>query len=636
MISPLETEDNFDDRPSEEDFNSDYLRIKTPGELNTQDSIVEPEEDEFGSPIKISTLLDNFGSQSGPVDPYDTRVPKAEMSPATFKVYNGTWLDFIKTSKISIDKPPQESDFSKYLMNLGAKGKSGPTIRAMYSHLNKFFKMLYNQNLQQWPKVFRIVEKFYNNKTLKFTKDEMKRFLMTADSRHWLVRKVILILGYCGKRRLPEYREVTKNSVIPCANGFKVNFTAKNQNINFLIPNGPSELGVDLASIIQEYVDAMNVDLDTHWVRSGPFLHCGRNSKSSVNEVLKLVNTPVGVNYLRDVGKDVAKFLKLENYERYLSLCFNADMEEEMETDVITEEIQNYIANADQENSNSEVSKTPMKTEIAQSEDTNEFDEDGPIEQSTNIRIDPYDTSKLEKVMAKKSYAVYRASWIKFVKTRKISIDQPPQENDFLEYLLSLAEGGLGGSSIKGAYSHLNKFYRMLYRQGGLEQWPQLFKLVECFRSNSSKVSRSKKFTKEEMQIFLEADHSGSRYWLLRKVVLILAYCGGTRLAALRNITQNSVHQSPEGFRVTFNANTQSRKPFKTLKNMEKVTDFLIPFGPSDLGVDFGSIIEEYVLALKEIGTRPYPTSPFLYCGKDGEQMNDSKFINSPLGENAL
>ena len=303
-----------------------------------------------------------------------------------------------------------------------------------------------------------------------------------------------------------------------------------------------------------------------------------------------------------------------------------------------TEDSRNDIDRTDQENSNSEVVITPMKTEnyFAQSEDTNELDEDGAIEESINIRVDPYDTNNLAKVMSKKSYAVYRASWIKFVKTRKISIDKPPQENDFLEYLLSLAEGGLGGSTIKSTYSHLNKFYKMLYRQGGLGQWPQLFKLVECFGSNSSKVSRWKKFTKEEMKIFLEADHSESRYWLLRKVVLILAYCGGTRLAALRNITRNSVCQTQEGFRVTFDSHTQSRKLSKKFNTVEKVTDFLIPFGPSDLGVDFGSIIEEYILALKEVGARHYPTDPFLFCGKDGEQMNDSKFINSPLGENAL
>ena len=303
-----------------------------------------------------------------------------------------------------------------------------------------------------------------------------------------------------------------------------------------------------------------------------------------------------------------------------------------------TEDSRNDIDRTDQENSNSEVVITPMKTEnyFAQSEDTNELDEDGAIEESINIRVDPYDTNNLAKVMSKKSYAVYRASWIKFVKTRKISIDKPPQENDFLEYLLSLAEGGLGGSTIKSTYSHLNKFYKMLYRQGGLGQWPQLFKLVECFGSNSSKVSRWKKFTKEEMKIFLEADHSESRYWLLRKVVLILAYCGGTRLAALRNITRNSVCQTQEGFRVTFDSHTQSRKLSKKFNTVEKVTDFLIPFGPSDLGVDFGSIIEEYILALKEVGARHYPTDPFLFCGKDGEQMNDSKFINAPLGENAL
>ena len=655
----------------EEDSNSEYLRIKTPGELNTEESIGEPEEDEFESPNPIHTVETSLGRPNpinlaptnsilifktiGPVDPYDTRAPQAEMSPASYHVYNKTWLDFVKVSKISIDKPPQESDFSEYLINLAAKGASGSTVKSSYSHLNKFFTILYDQSLKQWPKLFMIVTRFCNGsqpkKAIKFTKAEMKRFLVTADSRnrYWLVRKVLLILAYCGKRRLWEYREVTRNSVIPCADGFKVTFTAKNQkgtiteDVNFLIPYGPSELGVDLGSIIQEYFDATNDELDISFTPFHPFLYSGRDASNLMNRETRLVSTPMGVNTLRVVGKDVAKFLKLKNPERYLSLCFNADIEEEMDTDVVVKDSQNYIESTDQEDSISESlkAKTPpeeMNTEdsFVQSEDTNELDEDCPIEQdwddfsetSSMGKINPYDTKHVGKTIAKKTYEVYRSTWFKFLKTRNISIDKPPQEKDFLEYLISVAEKGF---IIKSIYSHLNKFYALLYNQK-LEQWPQLKVLVDsCSTARTTK--NYKVFTKDQMKTFLETADSGNRYWLVRKVVLILAYCGGKRLAAFRNMTRDSVHQSPEGFWVTFDANQKSKDPLKAKENL---ADFLIPFGPSELGVDLGSIIEEYVLALKEMGNRPYPTDPFLLCGRDADKMEETKFINSPLGENML
>ena len=61
----------------------------------------------------------------------------------------------------------------------------------------------------------------------------------------------------------------------------------------------------------------------------------------------------------------------------------NATKFQDLPTDAITDKaLQQYIDNTDQEDSNSEVVKTPMKTE-----DTNEFDEDGPIEQSINTRV---------------------------------------------------------------------------------------------------------------------------------------------------------------------------------------------------------------------------------------------------------
>ena len=68
LIFPLETEDNFDDQPSEEDSNSEYLRIKTPGELNTEDSrndIDRTDQENSNSEVVITPMkTENYFAQS--------------------------------------------------------------------------------------------------------------------------------------------------------------------------------------------------------------------------------------------------------------------------------------------------------------------------------------------------------------------------------------------------------------------------------------------------------------------------------------------------------------------------------------------------------------------------------------------
>ena len=52
-----------------------------------------------------------------------------------------------------------------------------------------------------------------------------------------------------------------------------------------------------------------------------PFLLSGRDADKM--EETKFINSPLGENMLRLVGKQVANFLKLDNPELYVSLCFN-------------------------------------------------------------------------------------------------------------------------------------------------------------------------------------------------------------------------------------------------------------------------------------------------------------------------
>ena len=87
----------------------------------------------------------------------------------------------------------------------------------------------------------------------------------------------------------------------------------------FLIPRGPGESGVCLASIVDTYLNALANDrVDTPG--NSPLIRTGRNAVSNKPSVF--VNSPIGVNYLYDVGKDVAKFLHLAEPNRYTGHCF--------------------------------------------------------------------------------------------------------------------------------------------------------------------------------------------------------------------------------------------------------------------------------------------------------------------------
>ena len=127
---------------------------------------------------------------------------------------------------------------------------------------------------------------------------------------------------------------------------------------------------------------------------------------------------------------------------------------------------------------------------------------------------------------------------------------------------------------------------------------------------------------------FLAEAPSSNRFWLIRKVVVSLAYLGGNRLAELRHSKQSSLERCPEGFFFTF-------KPAKQRGHV-KMSKFLIPRGKTSTGICFAQVIEEYQEALRHDNVDMGPEAPFLYTGRPATDSKPSKFIQSPVGENAL
>ena len=86
-----------------------------------------------------------------------------------------------------------------------------------------------------------------------------------------------------------------------------------------MIPRGPTENGVCLASVIDTYLSALVEDrVDTPG--NSPLIRTGRSAVNKKPSVF--VKTPIGVNYLYDIGKDMAKFLQLAEPNTYTGHCF--------------------------------------------------------------------------------------------------------------------------------------------------------------------------------------------------------------------------------------------------------------------------------------------------------------------------
>lgn len=87
------------------------------------------------------------------------------------------------------------------------------------------------------------------------------------------------------------------------------------------------------------------------------------------------------------------------------------------------------------------------------------------MEPQPSLKIDPLELSELMQILTKKTFSVYKVTWLDFVNFAQITVDNPPKESDFYGFFTKKRDSGFCGNSIKCVYSHLNKFYFHLYKE---------------------------------------------------------------------------------------------------------------------------------------------------------------------------
>ena len=194
----------------------------------------DPMDDENGYDIMDESNLYTKDEESFTDMEFDlSNIPQSSMSSVneeTLKKYKSSWRDFLIFAKIQDGNEPTKEDFESYFKNKHENGVSFFTLRALYSHLNKMFKMIHNKGLEDFPgySLKSHLESFNQNEQMKpsrrLTKAQIIQFLKEADdsNRSLLVRKVITMIAYLGGVKLSMLRKMTLGSVKPHPRGYAV------------------------------------------------------------------------------------------------------------------------------------------------------------------------------------------------------------------------------------------------------------------------------------------------------------------------------------------------------------------------------------------------------------------------------
>lgn len=114
------------------------------------------------------------------------------------------------------------------------------------------------------------------------------------------------------------YFRLKQRDFRPCPEGFKVTYTPSKQTAQtttktYIIPKGK------YANLVESYLNNLHLDINPD--PEDPFFFTG--CKPLKNGTSKFINSPLGINEMRNTGIYIAKLLKLDNPERYTgNLCF--------------------------------------------------------------------------------------------------------------------------------------------------------------------------------------------------------------------------------------------------------------------------------------------------------------------------
>ena len=151
------------------------------------------------------------------------------VSKETLERYKNSWRDFLIFANIRDGNEPTKEDFDSYFKHKREQGKSYSTARALYSHLNKMFKMIHNKEIDNFSgcSLKHMLERWQPDpikSDRRLTKAQIIQFLKEADDsdRYLLVRKVIAMVAFLGGVKLSMLRKMTLGSVKPHPKGYAV------------------------------------------------------------------------------------------------------------------------------------------------------------------------------------------------------------------------------------------------------------------------------------------------------------------------------------------------------------------------------------------------------------------------------
>jgi integrase len=166
-------------------------------------------------------------------------------------------------------------------------------------------------------------------------------------------------------------------------------------------------------------------------------------------------------------------------------------------------------------------------------------------------------------------------------------------------------------------YSMINSTCKGKYGDT-LKKFPRVTSLLKAYDTDVKK--KAAVFSKDDLDAFVDNSDLSTPYWLVRKVVVILAFFGGLRHCESMDLKLERFSACPDGVYVT-----HARAKQRSDKTESK---FLIPRAKTHGETDFASIIELYLHAIKEdLGK---------FSGRvfwTGRQLN---FVDVPVGRNII
>ena len=400
-----------------------------------------------------------------------------------------------------------------------------------------------------------------------------------------------------------------------------------------------------------------------HWLMNSD--HCKRNEKGSFDVIfdgisLNDLQNALKVIYLGETS-DLNK-MRVDEIMHILKTFFGTENVEKIDIPVDTidqEEASESTEETDQLTDVHDFIEVKME-EMSEDEDNeNELNDDchgkdlfqepeakrpklhnNQRGKSKRLKVDPEDleddselvdteseTSKLFAELSEKSMKKYKKFWEDFQNFRKTPKSDAPVEEDYLEYFKWLHdEKKWAGTTIMTTCAALNFTHQKLFT-GKPKKWPRISKLIKSYNMYEPKSAET--FSLAEIQSFMKKEVEGP-YWILRKAVVAVAFCGGLSSSEAGKIFYGDLQQIGDAFLIT-------SKRAKKSKDDMVVNITHIPKNQRDPTVCFYTKLQNYIDAV-EWSLGPFERTDRLFkcCFKSSRTKDRYKFHNTPFGLNQL